>query len=354
MMGRHQGLDDEPTPRAVTIRLSLLLIGMVVLVAVCVGVYYYAKPYLSLRPIRESAQHWVNHDRPPWMRQTISYPPPDPESNHQPPARDLTQEQLAMLRQELSEQRRVIEALSRRPAPAPTPPPVPAKVSAAPPARKHQPMRFIANDLKQPPADPPNTYELAPGATKLPCVVETAINSDVEGYFTAKIKNHIYDTATGQHVLVPQNSTLLGHGRSSALLYGNELIPTVSLTLALPDGRSVDLGQAPVTDQLGMTGLTGKVDHHWWRLFGAVFVGGALRGGAQAVQTEASGAGAPGQVVSGIAGNANQIAQQRAGRTMDTRPTIIVKSGQLCHVILIKPLSLQAYGDARSPHRPSP
>ena len=44
---------------------------------------------------------------------------------------------------------------------------------------------------------------------------------------------------------------ILGHDQSSTLLYGNERLPTISLTLALPDGRSVDLGQAPVTDQQG-------------------------------------------------------------------------------------------------------
>ena len=65
--------------------------------------------------------------------------------------------------------------------------------------------------------------------------------------------------------------------QSSVLLYGNERLPTISLTLALPDGRSVDLGQAPVTDQQGVAGLTGRVNQHYWRLFGAVFIGGALR-----------------------------------------------------------------------------
>ena len=46
----------------------------------------------------------------------------------------------------------------------------------------------------------------APGATKLPCQIETAMNSDVEGYFTAKVTTNVYDTATGRHLLVPQGS----------------------------------------------------------------------------------------------------------------------------------------------------
>ena len=88
--------------------------------------------------------------------------------------------------------------------------------------------------------------------------------------------SNVYDTATGRHLLVPQGSTILGHDHSSTLLYGNERLPTISLTLALPDGRAVDLRQAPVTDQQRVAGRTGKVDHHWWRLCGAVFIDGAL------------------------------------------------------------------------------
>jgi type IV secretion system protein TrbI len=119
-------------------------------------------------------------------------------------------------------------------------------------------------------------------------------------------------------------------------------LPTVSLTLALPDGRSVELGNAPITDEQGAAGLTGKVNNHWWRLLGAVFVGGALRGGQQLIQTEIASQGGAAPIVGGIAGQANTLAQQRVGRAMDTRPTIEVAAGLLCTVLLIKPLQLPA------------
>jgi type IV secretory pathway VirB10-like protein len=257
--------------------------------------------------------------------------------------RDLNAERLALLQAQLAQLSQRLDALANRPA---TPPPAPAKPAAAPPQKpKHGEMLFISHELKTEATPAPHTYALAPGATKIPCIAETAINSDVEGYLTAKVRTNIYDTATGHHLLIPQNSTIVGHDQSSALLYGNERLPTISLTLALPDGRTVDLGQAPITDQQGVAGLTGRVNQHWWRLFGAVFIGGALRGGVQAIQTEAAGLGPVGQVGSGIAGSANQVAQQRAGRAMDTRPTIEVSSGSLCTVLLTKPLTLPAMGE---------
>jgi type IV secretory pathway VirB10-like protein len=285
---------------------------------------------------------------PAWLRQVQTYPTSEPEPPK--PAAPVTDPNAALLAKlaawqaQLEEQRQAIEALKKRPYGTTVVQPQQGQAAkVTPPPKAHASMLFVAHEVKESPPKPTAAeYTLAPGATKLPCLVETAINSDVEGYFTAKVSANVYDTATGRHLVVPQGSTILGHDQSSTLLYGNERLPTISLTLALPDGRSVDLGQAPVTDQQGIAGLTGRVNQHWLRLFGAVFIGGALRGGAQAVQLETARAGPVGQVAGGIAASSSQATQQRLGRALDTRPTIAVDSGQLCQVLLTKPLSLPA------------
>ena len=131
-------------------------------------------------------------------------------------------------------------------------------------------MLFVSHDLKEASDGPKaSEYTLAPGATKLPCILETKIISDVEGHFTCRVTTNVYDTATGRHLLVPQGSTVLGNDQANTLVYGSNRMDTVSLTLALPDGRTVDLGRAPVTDQQGVAGLTGDVNNHYlkalWR-----------------------------------------------------------------------------------------
>jgi hypothetical protein len=79
----------------------------------------------------------------------------------------------------------------------------------------------------------------------------------------------------------------------------------------------------------------------YWRLLGAVFIGGALRGGAQLVQLETAQAPA-GAITGGIAQTGNQAVSRQLGRALDTRPTIQVEAGQVCNVLLLKPLSLPA------------
>jgi len=327
------------------LRLGRVVLLVIVLFTVLIGGTVWllttkARPFLT--PTVDSTA-W-----PAWLRQAQTYPTAEPEPpKPTAPVVDPNAALLAKLNALLAEQerqRQELEALKKRPSGTTIVQPQQGKAAAVTPAPKpHAAMLYVAHELKDETPKPKTAeYTLAPGATKLPCIVETAINSDVEGYFTAKVSSNVYDTATGRHLLVPQGSTILGHDQSATLLYGNERLPTISLTLALPDGRSVDLGHAPVTDQQGIAGLTGRVNQHFWRLVGAVFVGGALRGGMQALQLETATGGGVGAVASGIAATGNQATQQRLGRALDTRPTIEVDSGQLCQVLLTKPLRLPA------------
>jgi type IV secretion system protein VirB10 len=219
-----------------------------------------------------------------------------------------------------------------------------ATKTTAIPKPKPAELLFASHDLKEeaaPPVSKTPEYVLAPG-TWIPCSVEPEMHSEVEGYFTAKVNQNVYDTKTGARLLIPQGSTVLGHDQSRELVWGNERMDTISLKLTLPDGSSVDLGRAPVTDQAGMAGLTGDVDQHYLRLLSAVFIGGVLKGGMQAMQTGMMQAAGAGPVASGIATYGNQATSRVVGRALDTRPTIKVHAGQLCQVLLIKPVKLPA------------
>ncbi len=229
-----------------------------------------------------------------------------------------------------------IEALKHRPAP-------PAAQAAPKPIRRYAPSGTLTREVKGDATPKTPLYTLAPGATKIACQVETRMNSDIENIFTVKTTTAVWDTATGKHLLIPQGSTILGKYQSGQLLYGNQRLPTVSTTLTFPDGRSVPLDESPTMDLQGTAGLVTRVNNHWWRNFGAVIIQGVLRGGAQTMQAGASAQGATGQVGAGVANSTSQYGQQVIGRSIDTRPTIEVDPGELCTIILVKPLQLPAF-----------
>jgi type IV secretory pathway VirB10-like protein len=258
----------------------------------------------------------------PWLKQAETYPNPEKPVEKAPaPPVDTVTPELVRLRNELLAMKLKLEELDKRKSGTPVvQPPPPAQSVAKPPEKRPAAMLYYHKDLqdKTLPASTVPLYTLAPWAIKLPCTIEPLLNSDVEGYFTAKVTTNVYDTATGRHLLVPQGATIGGRDHGSTLLYGNERLPTTSLALTIGD-RTYDLGQAPMMDQLGTNGLTGEVDQHYWRLFGAIFIGGALRGGQQMLQMDMAQAGRAGQIATGIAGLGNQAASQRIGRALDTR-----------------------------------
>jgi len=225
------------------------------------------------------------------------------------------------------------------------------------PPKPPSPALLITNKVE--PSPPPETtplYTLAPGATKVPFVLETKIISDVEGKLTGRVTTNVYDTATGRHLLIPQGSTILGDTQSSKLLYGNERLDTVTLKLAFPDGRSVDLGQAPITDQDGVSGMGGDVNQHYGRLLAAVLIQGVLKGGTTSITVAANEAAGVGHIASSVAGIGAQAGTRITGPLLSTKPTITVEAGQLGNVILLQPLKLPAMwqdGEPREVPKPT-
>lgn len=293
----------------------------------------------------DSASKPVNVEtasQPGWTAAQQHYERPEPPKEVQAPKPvDMTAAELARLKAMMLQMQAAIDELQKRKTGGTTivQPPQP---KPQPPAKAPGSLLFVEHQIKDTPALPKaNEFTLAAGS-KIPCLTEASINSEIPGVFTAKVSTNVYDSKTGKHLLVAQGSTILGAAHGDVLLFGNERVPTTTLTLNFSDGRSVELGTAPITDQEGVIGLTGIVDNHWWRLVGAVFIGGALRGGTQALQTAIAQQAGVGQIAAGYSSVANQALSPRIGRALDTRPTIRILGGQMCNVIVTKPLSLAA------------
>jgi type IV secretory pathway VirB10-like protein len=313
----------------------LLVVILLVGIAIATWVWLFHKGAGKQATVTESST------TPGWTAAQMHYEKPEVKAEAPAPKPvDMTAAELAKLRAMLAQMQAEIEALKNRKTPVATT--VVQKETPKEPVKKVPgSLLFVAHDVKEAPPKPRvPEYTLGP-ATFVPCILETSIISEVQGNFVCVVSTNIFDTATGRHLLVSQGSKILGADTSLDLLYGNERLPTFGLTLRFPDGRSVDLGHAPVMDQKGSMGLTGKVDSHFWRLAGAVLIGGALRGGVQAMQTAMAQAAGAGPFVSGYGSVLNQALSPRLGRALDTRPTITIDAG-LANLLLLKPLSLPA------------
>jgi type IV secretory pathway VirB10-like protein len=331
-----QPTQAPPSPRRRSfgkVLLALLVFGVVVFAAVA---WVLKAPATKLRS--------VHADKAPaseWKAEQVYAPIPPAATKAAEVARAERTDD-ARWRQQEAFNKMLLELLKQR------------QKAAAKPAEHPKPVKYamplvLENkiDVKQAVSMVP-TYLLG-AASYLPCAVETAINSDVQGAFVAKVTQTVWDTATGHHALVPQGSKILGNTQSNKLVFGNERLDTVSLKLTLPSGKEVDLGNAPVTDEQGQAGLTGDVNRHLLRIYGAVFITGVLKGGTMAMQQAMAQAGGANQVAVSVAGSGSQVTNRLAGPLIDTRPTIKVASGQTCQVILLEALHLPAVWTTREP-----
>jgi type IV secretion system protein VirB10 len=111
-----------------------------------------------------------------------------------------------------------------------------------------------------------SAYEIKAG-WEIPAVLEQSLNSDLPGELKALVMSNVYDTATGQFLLIPQGARLIGR-YDSRIAYGQDGVQVVWDRIIYPDASSVDINGMVGLDSRGNTGLRDKVDRHYKRLFG--------------------------------------------------------------------------------------
>lgn len=132
---------------------------------------------------------------------------------------------------------------------------------------------------------PVSRFSLHPGAI-IPASLVTAINSEAPGPVIAQVTQGVYDSATGDRLLIPQGARLIGSYRS-ATRYGQQRIAITWSRLVMPDGRQIVLDELAV-DGAGSSGVTGDVDNYWGDVFAAAALGTLINVAAAATEDRRS------------------------------------------------------------------
>ncbi|MEM7730163.1 MAG: TrbI/VirB10 family protein [Pseudomonadota bacterium] len=176
--------------------------------------------------------------------------------------------------------------------------------------------------------------------TIIPASLVTGLNSDLPGQVIAQVTENVFDTVTGQHLLVPQGSRLIGRyddrieaGQSRALVVWSRLIR--------PDGTSVALDDLVATDGSGHAGLADRVDRHRGSLFGAAILSSILSIGTELGRDEDDAI--VDAVRDGGQDTINQAGQKVVTQVLSRKPTIRVRPGWRLAVIVGQDLTLSPY-----------
>ena len=111
---------------------------------------------------------------------------------------------------------------------------------------------------------PASPYQVMAG-TVIAASLVSGLSSDLPGFVIAQVTEHVYDTVSGRHLLIPQGSRLVGK-YDSVVAFGQERALVVWQRIILPDGSSIVIDNLPATDTGGYAGLADEVDLHTWKL----------------------------------------------------------------------------------------
>lgn len=185
-------------------------------------------------------------------------------------------------------------------------------------------------------APPPSPYLLAAGSI-IPGSLITGLNSDLPGLVTAQVTQNVFDSVTGQILLVPQGARLVGK-YDSAVAFGQRRALVIWQRLMLPDGSSLRLDNFPATDAAGYAGLADKVDFHSWSLLKGVAIVTLLGVGSELTIDGES------DLVEAIRESSQQsvarAGEQITSRNLDIQPTIMVRPGTPVRLLVSRDLVL--------------
>ncbi len=185
-------------------------------------------------------------------------------------------------------------------------------------------------------------YEVKEG-TIIPSVMIGGINSDLPGEIIAQVSHSVYDTATGQYLLIPQGTRIVG-AYDHQVVNGQSRVLVIWKRLIYPDATSLTLEGMSGTDAAGYAGFKDKTNTHFWPTFRNALMLSALTAGVQLSQPRSQKGdysySSP-QIASAALGQEmNQIGMQTVARDLNRRPTLIIRPGYVFNVMVNKDVIL--------------
>ena len=216
-------------------------------------------------------------------------------------------------------------------------PPATSSTSAAQPQEQRRPEVNIDSATGKP-------YVIYEGTT-LDTVLMNRLNGDAPGPVKVLVSEPVY-SHDRQHVLIPAGTVVLGEAKAigSPEIGHERRMAMVFHRMIMPDGYSVDLDQLQGLGQSGAEGAKGKVNNHYFKIFGTSIALGVIAGAGQIeegggmISTNGTQA-----FATGASASISESAMGALDRFLNIPPTITVREGQRIKIYFTQDLLLPAY-----------
>lgn len=127
-------------------------------------------------------------------------------------------------------------------------------------------------------------YDIFEG-TLIPAVIQNQINSDYKGRVLALVREDVYDSLSGNVLLIPKGSKILGEMLPLNTNGGLERIVTVWDRIILPNGDNIFMENFRGQDLTGIDGIEGKVNKRYFKKIASVVLASVFEGTIGVVST---------------------------------------------------------------------
>jgi type IV secretion system protein VirB10 len=160
---------------------------------------------------------------------------------------------------------------------------------------------------------------------------------------TARVRENVYDSVTGDHLLIPQGTVIVGV-YDSVVTYGQNRLLVAWQRLIFPNGNQLNIDSMPGVNDNGIAGFDDLVDRHMLRVFGSAALLSVISGALQISQ------GASPQTITSqrqdmrdtlaaaLGQNFGEAASEMIRRNLGVQPSVAIRAGYRFHVFVKKDL----------------
>lgn len=170
----------------------------------------------------------------------------------------------------------------------------------------------------------------------LDCILQTALSSEVPGMTSCVLSRNIYST-NGRVLLLERGSRLVGQYQSAQLRQGQSRIFVLWTRAETPEGVIINL-DSPNTDALGRSGLSGKLDNHFFARFGSALLVSVVDDLASAAVQNGNGSNNNSLTFTNTTNSANDAAAIIVENTINIPPTLTTAQGSHVNIFVARDL----------------
>lgn len=187
-----------------------------------------------------------------------------------------------------------------------------------------------------------NPYSVLAG-TIIPGVLINGMNSDLPGTILGQVSKDVYDTVTGEYLLIPKGTKIIGiYDTDTAFAQTRGAV--IWQRLVLPNGDSMVLPNFAGSDKEGYAGFKDKKRSHYARVVWSSLLGAAAIGGLAAAADDNSDKNTFREnAAQEMESNMSNVVNRIVDRNLNIAPTIIIQPGYKFNIIVDKDLILRPY-----------